>query len=339
MHNSLSTALVYILFFVACKHNKEITTTLKTYKTTGSLEKFDESLSSIINDSAKAEIIAEGFDWSEGPLLINDTTLIFSDVPKNIVYRWTENTGTKIYLTPSGYTDTVKREGEMGSNGLTLNAEGKLILCQHGDRRMAKMNATLDNPMADFITIADKYDGKKFNSPNDATYNKEGDLFFTDPPYGLPKQMDDATKDIPYQGVYKVGNDGKVTLMVDTLTRPNGIAFFPDNKRVLVANSDFDKTNWYVFDYDGHKFLNGKIFYSLTDYDKSSFRGLPDGLKIDSKGNVFATGVDGLYIFNSDGKKLGFYKLPNPSSNCALSKDEKILYITNDMNILRLKLR
>lgn len=341
MQSTLFTALSCLLFFYSCKNNQQTKPIKDSYPVIGTIEKYDDALSQIINDSAKAEIIAhsEAYQWTEGPLMIDDTTLIFSDVPNNIIHRWTENSGTAIFLKPSGYTDTIVRGGEMGSNGLTLNRDGKLVLCQHGDRRIALMNAEFSNPKPDFTSLADNYNGKKFNSPNDAICNKDGDIFFTDPPYGLPKQMEDPTKEISFQGVYKVSREGKVTILVDSLTRPNGIALLPGEKSIIIANSDHDKPIWYQYDYDGNKFVNGKIFYSLQGYDREKLPGLPDGLKIDSNGNVFATGPGGVYIFNKDGKKLGLISLQEPSSNCTLSKDEKTLYVTNNKNILRIKLR
>jgi gluconolactonase len=241
-------------------------------------------------------------------------------------------------LQPSGYTGPPGRAGESGSNGLILDPTGKLVLCQHGDRRMAVMNGNLEQPTPDCTTLADKYDGKKFNSPNDAVFNKDGDLFFTDPPYGLEKQENDPSREISYQGVYKVDKTGAVSLMVDSLTRPNGIAFLPDGKQVIVANSDPEKPNWYIYDYDGTKFINGRIFYSAANYDKA-LKGLPDGLKIDTNGNIFATGPGGVYVFDKSGKKLALLALNDATSNCALSKDEKVLYITNHMKILKFKMR
>jgi gluconolactonase len=296
------------------------------------------SLDSIISTSAKAEIIADSFDWSEGPIWFDkEQMLIFSDVPTNTIYKWTEAKGKEIYLRPSGYTGAVERTGEMGSNGLTLDLKGDLVLCQHGDRRVARMLRPISDPQAKYATVAGNYNGKKFNSPNDATFDSNGNLFFTDPPYGLPKQMEDPTKETKYQGVYKVKPDGKVILLVDSITRPNGIAFFPGEKQILIANSDPDKPNWYKYDVEGDKLTNGKIFYSTKGYDKN-MNGLPDGLKIDKKGNVYATGPGGVYFFDKNGTKLGMLKLDNATSNCALSGDQKTLYITNDMNILRLKM-
>jgi gluconolactonase len=336
--------LITIVVFIGCNNNQEKETDnlpiVEKYKTTGVLERFDPALDNIVSKDAKAQIIAEGFEWSEGPLwLEKNNMLLFSDVPKNTIYKWTEEKGKETYLTPSGYTGTLARGGETGSNGLTLSPEGSLVLCQHGDRRMAKMDAPIENPAAKFITLADKYGNKRFSSPNDAVYNSAGELFFTDPPYGLVTQDDsDPAKEIPFNGVYKVKKDGTSILLVDSITRPNGIAFFPGEKQVLIACSDPVKPNWYLYNVNGDVLSAGKIFYSTVGYDKS-WNGLPDGLKIDKNGTVFATGPGGVYIFNSEGKKLGLLRLENATSNCALSVDEKTLYITNDMYILKFKMR
>jgi gluconolactonase len=309
------------------------------YKTVGTIERYDSSINEIISKDAKAEIIAEGFDWSEGPLWIEKhQMLLFSDVPANTVYKWTEAKGKEIYLKPSGYTGTIERGGEMGSNGLTLDDKGHLVLCQHGDRRMGRMDAPLDNPQSKFINLADKFNGKRLSSPNDAIFSSKGELFFTDPPYGLLSQSDnDPAKEISRNGVYKVKKNGEVVLLTDSLTRPNGLAFFPGEKKLLVANSDPQRANWYVFDVDGDKLTNGKVFYHAAS--ERGMKGLPDGLKIDKKGNVFATGPGGLHIFNKNGKLLGRLRLDEATSNCSLSGDEKTLYITNDMYVLRFKMR
>ena len=305
----------------------------------GTIERYDAALDSIISLNAKIEIIADGFDWSEGPLWVeSQKMLLFSDIPPNTIYKWTEEKGKEVYLTPSGNSDTIKRGGEMGSNGLTLDKDGDLVLCQHGNRQVAKMDAPLDKPVPKYISLANNYKGKKFNSPNDLVYNSKEELFFTDPPYGLEKQMDDPKKEIPFQGLYKVKTNGEVILLVDTLTRPNGIAFLPGEKQLIVANSDPDKPNWYVFDVNGDSLTNGKIFFSAAGYDKK-LKGLPDGLKIDRNGNVFATGPGGVYFLNKEGKLLGKLELDNATSNIALSPDEKTIYITNDMYVLRLKMR
>lgn len=312
----------------------------KVYRTVGNIERLDSAINKIVSADATAEVIAEGFTWSEGPLWIEKhKMLLVSDVPQNTIYKWTESNGKEIYLKPSGYTGTIPRGGEMGSNGLLLDKTGHLIMCQDGDRRMAKMDAPLDKPQPTFVTLADKYHGKRISSPNDACYNSKGELFFTDPPYGLPSRGDnDPTKETSWNGVYKVKKNGEVILLIDSLARPNGIAFFPGEKKLLIANSDPRKANWYVYEVKGDALVNGKIFYSAAGYDRR-LRGLPDGLKIDKKGNVYAAGPGGIHFFNSSGKLLGILKVPESTSNVSLSADEKTLYITNNMNILRLKLR
>ena len=311
------------------------------YKTTGTIIQYYEALSSIIDPTTKAEIIAEGYQWSEGPLWIEKhNMLLFSDVPMNTIYKWTEANGKEIYLKPSGYTgNTPSKCKEPGSNGLTLDAAGNLVLCQHGDRQVGRMNAALDKPEAKYISLADKYNGKRFSSPNDCVYNSSGELFFTDPPYGLFTQDDaDSAKEIKHNGVYKVKKDGTVILLVDSITRPNGLAFFPGENKLLIANSDPAKPVWYIYDVNSDELSNGKIFYSTAGHD-TAWQGLPDGLKINKQGIVFATGPGGVYIFNSAGKKLGLIKLDEATSNCALSPNEKILYVTNDMYVLRIKLK
>ncbi|MGC4101891.1 SMP-30/gluconolactonase/LRE family protein [Ferruginibacter sp.] len=310
-------------------------------KMIGTVERIDPALDAIIKPGAQAEIIAEGFNWCEGPLWLEKiNALIFSDVPENKIYKWTAAKGTELYLMPSGYTDTViKRKGEMGSNGLTLDNKGRLVLCQDGDRQMAWMNAPLAKPAPNFVHIASKYKGLRFSSPNDAVYNHNGELFFTDPPYGLETQRDDdPKKEIKFNGVYKVKKDGTVILLIDTLPRPNGIAFLPGDKKLIVACSDGRKPNWYVYDVKGDSLTNGKIFYSTVGAPKG-VKGAPDGLKVDTKGNVFASGPGGIWIFNKDAKLLGKLHLTEQASNCALSSDEKTLYITNDMYVLRFKMR
>ena len=325
--------LLLIIILISCQNKS-------SYKTIGEIERIDASLDSILSPTAKPEIIAEGLDWSEGPLWIEkDKMLLFSDVPRDTVFKWTEEKGKEVYLTPSGYTDTAKRGGEMGSNGLTTDNDGNLILCQHGNRQIARMDAPLDKPVAKYISIANAYQGKKFNSPNDVIYNSKGEVFFTDPPYGLEKNMDDQKKEISFQGVYKVKKNGEVVLLTDSLTRPNGILLLPGEKTLLVANSDPEKPNWYAFDIGANDSLtNGRIFYSTLGSDKK-LKGLPDGMKADKAGNLFATGPGGVWIFNKNGKLAGKIKLPDATSNCALSADEKTLYITNDMYVLRLKMR
>jgi gluconolactonase len=310
------------------------------YPIIGRIERLDPSLDSIIVNDAKIEIIADSLNWAEGPLWIEkNKMLLFSDVPQNTIYKWTEEKGKEIYLTPSGYTDTAKRGGETGSNGLTLDNNGNLVLTQCGNRQIALMNAPLNKPAPVFTTICNAYKGKKFNSPNDVIVNSIGEIFFTDPPYGLEKKMDDPKKELPFQGVYKIKRTGEVILLTDTITRPNGILLLPGEKTLLVANSDPEKPNWYAFDLGpGDSITNARIFYTTAGSD-TSLKGLPDGMKVDKAGNLFATGPGGVWIFNRSGKLIGKIKVPDAASNCAFSADEKTLFITNHMNVLRLKMR
>lgn len=323
-------AIIVLVWINACKVADE-------KKNLGSIERTDTALNDLIDPSATLEILSEGYEWSEGPVWVeSENMLVFSDVPKNTIYKWTEENGTEIYLKPSGYTgETASNSAEEGSNGLTLDTHGKLVLCQHGDRRLAVMEAPLNEPKPIFSTLADSYGGKKFNSPNDVAVRRNGDYFFTDPPYGLPKN---TTQEIPFQGVYKL-SEGTVTLLVDSITRPNGIAFTPDEKTLIVANSDPDKAVWYAFDLsENDSLVNPRIFHDATEAVKNE-TGLPDGLKIDRQGNVFATGPGGIWIFNQEGKLLGKIKIPSATANCAFSRDEKTLYLTADSYLLRLKMR
>lgn len=314
--------------------------TPKESKTIGSIERIDSELDKLISSSAVVEIIGEGYAWSEGPIWVaKENMLLFSDVPKNIIYKWTEAKGIESYLTPSGFTGTTTNSQEPGSNGLIIHNDS-LILCQHGDRRMGKMNSSLNNPKPEFITVASTYNGKRFSSPNDAVFRNNGDLFFTDPPYGLGTKSDsDLEKEQPYNGVYKVSQSGIVSLLVDSISRPNGIIFLPGYKKFIVANSDPAKAIWYEYELNEMDSVQqGRIFYNATSYAATE-GGLPDGLKADSNGNIFASGPGGIWIFNEAGNVLGKIKLPVSASNCALSADEKTLYITASTYLLKIKMR
>lgn len=334
-------AVLFILILCACTtKNKTQEKAAANAKPSEVFEVVDSAFFDLVDPDASLEILAEGFVWSEGPVWVEALdALLFSDVPQNAIYKWKESEGVSQYLKPSGYTGNIERGGEPGANGLTLNVNGELILCQHGDRQIAKMNAPLNEPHPDFITLAGNYQGKRFNSPNDVCCDAQNNLYFTDPPYGLINQMQDSAKEIPFQGVYLLKNSGKVVLLTDSLTRPNGIALTPDGKRLIVANSDPKKANWYVYDVkDDGTVENGRIYYSTAAYP-TEYNGSPDGLKIDSNGNVFATGPGGIWIFNPSGNFLGIIKTGHATANCAFGKDEKVLFITADNYLMRIKLR
>lgn len=297
-------------------------------------------LHQVIAEKATIEILSDGFDWSEGPLwLPTEDKLIFSDIPKNAIFEWSEKGGVKRYLKPAGYTGTEKRGGELGSNGLLLNDKNELVLCQHGDRRMARMNAPLSSPKADFSTIVDNYEGKKLNSPNDAVYDNKGNLYFTDPPYGLAKSDKGTLKELDFQGVYKVDKTGAITLLTKELSRPNGLAFSPDYQKLYVANSDPQKALWMVYEVaeDG-QLKNGKTFFDATDKVKT-LKGLPDGMKVHRRGWVFATGPGGVMLFTTEGKHLGTLFTGEATANCAFNADQSELFMTADDYLLRIKLK
>jgi gluconolactonase len=286
------------------------------------------------------EILAEGFEWSEGPLwLESENKVIFSDIPNNAIFEWSEKGGKKLYLKPAGYTGFIERKGEPGSNGLLLSPKGELVLCQHGDRRMAKMNAKISNPKPEFETIAAKFEGKRFNSPNDAVYHKNGDLYFTDPPYGLEQNVNDPAKEIDYQGVFKVDKKGNVILLTKELSRPNGIAFSPDYKKLYVANSDPENAICMVYEVNENGLLEkGKVFFNITA-SVGKMKGLPDGMKIHKEGWIFATGPGGVLVFSPEGAHLGTIITGEATANCAFNSDHSMLYITADNYLLRLKLK
>lgn len=327
--------LLSILLLSSCGPTKES-------KTIGSIERIDPSLNELIGENATIEVLDSGYAWTEGPIWIqSQKMLLFSDVEKNTIYKWTEDKGAEVYLTPSGYTGTETYPTlEPGSNGLTLDNEGRLVLCQHGDRRVARLDAPFDKPTPSYVSLANNFNGKKFNSPNDVRFRSNGDFFFTDPPYGMPgREKDSVYRELPFHGVYKVSKDGKVTLLVDTVSRPNGISLTPDEKTLVVANSDPAKPLWYAFDLtDSDSLTNARVLFD-TRSEQPVGEGLPDGLKIDSKGNIFASGPGGIWIFNKDGKLIGRIRLPERAANCAFADNEKTLFITADMYLLRVKMR
>ena len=304
--------------------------------TLGTVERKEAALDAIIPKDAIIEILAGGFDWSEGPVWVKEKEgghVLFSDIPKNMIWKWSEKDGLKEFLKPSGYTGKEKFTGkEPGSNGLAVDKDGKLILCQHGDRRVSKF---VDGK---FVTLVDKHDGKRLNSPNDLAIKSNGDIYFTDPPYGLPELMKDKGKELEFQGVYRLTPKGELTLLTKEMTRPNGICFSPDEKTLYVANSDPEQANWRAFPVKADGTLGeGKVFFDSTQAVKDKKPGLPDGMKCDTAGNVFATGPGGVYIFDKTGKHLGTLATGVPTANCGFGDDGSTLYITADKNLVRIK--
>jgi gluconolactonase len=254
--------------------------------------------------------------------------LLWSDVPDNAIYQWTEAEGTKTYLRPSGY---LGQDGREGSNGLIINADGDLVLCQHGERILAKMATPVDQPRPRFTPIATNYGGRKLNSPNDVVQASNGTYFFTDPPYGLPQQDDDPAKELSFEGIYRTHVDRTeyIYLLDSSLTRPNGLAFSPDEKYLYVANSDPKRAIWMQYEMSDNleKIVSKKVFFDATSMvgDK---KGLPDGLKVTKDGTIFATGPGGVLVFDPDGTHLGTIETGQATANCAFNADESKLYMT-----------
>jgi gluconolactonase len=346
MHKTcfLISVLTAAVAISACKsrYSEKIAETPDTvYVKTGSVERYSPLLDDIIPPGELPEIIAEGFGWSEGPLwLAEQEILIFSDIPKNAVFQWSEQDGLKLYLKPAGYTDTLSRGGETGSNGLLLDNKGRLILCQHGDRRIARMDAPLDKPVPKYRTLVDKWQGRRLNSPNDAVYNKRGDLFFTDPPYGMEKGFEDPERELDFTGVYKLTAEGELILLTDKMTAPNGIGLSPDESRLYVANSAMgDQAFWMEFKLRKDGFVgNGRIFHDAPQ-DTGAYTGVPDGLKVREDGVIFATGPGGVWVLSPGGEHLGTIKTGQPTANCALDDEGRYLYITANMYLMRIRLK
>jgi len=259
---------------------------------------------------------------------------LFTDVPENKLYRWDETNGLSVFLNPSGYTGYAPNEKKAGGNGLILDADGNLFIAQHGDRRIAKVTAPLDKPGA-FTTIVDRFEGKRFHSPNDLILHSNGDLYFTDPPYGL-KGDKDPLRELKTNGVYRLSKEGKISLIYDQLNRPNGLALSPDEKTLYVANSDAKRNLWLAFDLTDGKLLNERVFFDATSIDRP---GLADGMKVNKKGYVFATGPGGVLVFNPQGKHLGTILTEERTANCAFNEDESILYMTSHRYLTRIQLK
>ncbi len=305
----------------------------KQYPALGTIELLDLRLDEIVPRGARVERLAEGFGWAEGPVWDRRGFLLFSDVPQNTVFQWQEGKGVSVYLKPSGYTATIPRGGGLGSNGLLIDDSGRLVLCQHGDRRIARLQDDRS-----FANLADRYQGKRLNSPNDGVFKSNGDLYFTDPPYGLERGNGDPAKELDYSGVYRLSKNGTLTLLTRAMTFPNGIAFAPGEKTLYVSNSDPQKALWLAFPVkDDGTLEEGRVFANVTS-SVGSKKGLPDGMKVDQAGNLFATGPGGVLIFAPDGTHLGTLTTGEATANCGWGEDGSVLYITAHMYLGRIKL-
>lgn len=295
----------------------------------GSIDRLDPAFDALVPKDAVIEKVAGGFQFTEGPLWRPDGVLWFSDVTGNVVRSVTPAGAAKVLIEKAGGESNAPAGSFIGPNGMIADKDGFVLLCQHTNRRIVRVGKDLT-----VTPYLEKFEGKRFNSPNDLVYRSDGTLYFTDPPYGLLKQDDDPAKELNFNGVYRYAN-GKLTAEIKDLNRPNGIALSPDGKTLYVGNSDEKKRIWMRYDVaaDG-SVANGKLFADVTAEKEA---GVPDGFKVDSQGNLWASGPAGIWVFSPEGKHLGTLKTPEVPANCNWGDDGKSLYITANTSIYRIK--
>jgi len=308
----------------------------KEYPSIGKIEILSPSMEKLIDPKAAIEIIGTGLTWAEGPVWVKDGNyLLFSDPRLNTIYKWDEENGMQEFLKPSGYEGEAWYSDEPGTNGLIINQDGKLVACDHGNRRLS----VIDLKTKKKESLIDNWENKKFNSPNDLCQHANGDYYFTDPPYGLPeRESDTTTREIKENGVYRLNKDGKVEQIISNLGRPNGIALANDGKTLYVALSDGG--NPYIMSYDlldQGKVGEGKIFIDFKKLFPDE--GLAtDGFKFDKSGNLFAAAGDGIVVFDPEGKPIGRIRSGVRSANCAFATDGH-LYMTANDKLLRVRMK
>lgn len=298
------------------------------------IERLDPRLDALVPPGAVVERVIDGNTWSEGPVWDRQAqALLFSDVPRNGIYRWTADGGVTEFLARSGYTGEAPFAGaEPGSNGLAFDPQGRLLLCQHGDRQIIRLEADGHRTV-----LADRFEGQRLNSPNDLVLGPDGDLYFTDPPFGLPGSFDDPTKEVAFQGVYRVRQDGRLEALVRDLEAPNGIGFSPDGQTLYVSNALHRRPVWMAYPVLPDGTLGaGRVFAEASAYVRDG-EGVPDGLKVDEQGNVFAAGPGGVHIYAPDGTRLGRIVTTVKTGNVAWGEDGRTLFIAANHWILRVR--
>jgi len=313
------------------------------------LEKLSPALDSLISADAKLEKLATGFKWTEGPVWIPAGYLLFAEIPSNSIRKWSPGSSdAEMFLKPSGYKGEGPYGGpESGSNGMTLDPRGRITVAGHAERDVWRFET--DNSHGQITTLADGYQGKKLNSPNDLVYRKDGSLYFTDPPYGLRTQSDhDSAKELKFNGVYRLKDavahpagvppdHTKLELLIRDLPRPNGIAFSPDQKVLYVNNSEPQKV-WMRYEVQP----DGSLAPGATLFDATSYKrdGSPDGMKVDTEGNLYSTGPGGIWIFSAAGKHIGTIDVPERAGNVSWGdNDAKTLYITASSSLYRVRVK
>ncbi len=299
------------------------------------LTRLDPRFDRLVPPGTILEKIVDHHGWAEGPVWVRDGGyLLFSDVVQNAIYRWKEGEGETVFLRPSGYTGSAPFSGpEPGSNGLALDPMGRMVFCRHGDRSISRRE--VDGRVT---TLVDHFEGKRINSPNDLVFKSNGDLYFTDPPFGLPRTFDDPGKELPFQGVYRLTRDGQLTLLTKELSAPNGIAFSPDERTLYVSNADRQRLVWMAFAVNPDGLLGrGRVLYDGTK-SLAGRRGTADGMKVDAQGNVFGAGPGGVYVFAPDGTMLGWFDFGGNVGNVAWGEDGSTLFIAANAAVYRVSL-
>ena len=297
------------------------------------IEPLDPGFGALVAPGARIEKLAEGFQWTEGPVWM-DGALIFSDVPRNIAYRWRPGeTSAEVFLNPSGGIEATPGIREAGSNGLARDAQGRLLLCQSGARRIARYDK------GRFTVLADRYEGKRFNSPNDLAVRRSGEIYFTDPPYGLEQGDASPLKELPFNGVYRLATDGaRHPAAAATCHYPNGIGFSPEEKTLYISVSDPADARIMAYDVQpGGGLARGRVLYSAQRLLDAGARGPCDGLKVDRSGNVWCAAADGVIVVSPDGRLLGRIITGQPTGNCAWGGDGSVLYVTSNSYLLRVQ--
>ncbi|MEZ5286474.1 MAG: SMP-30/gluconolactonase/LRE family protein [Vicinamibacterales bacterium] len=299
----------------------------------GRIERLDPRLDDLIAPGAVIERVADGIVWAEGPLWdASRGRLLFSDIPRNAIFAWHPDEGVRLFRPRSGYSGEERfAGGEPGSNGLAFDARGRLTFCQHGDRRVVRIE-----PDGSLTVLADRYQGRRLNSPNDLVFRSNGDLYFTDPIFGLPGAFDDPGKELPFQGVFRLTPEGDLTAVITDIRLPNGIAFSPDERTLYVSNSQRSRPVWMAYPVredgsvgPGREFAEASAWIHPSD-------GLPDGLEVDRAGHLFATGPGGVHVLAPDGARLGRIVTGVPTGNVAWGPDGT-LYVAANHWILRLR--
>ena len=304
----------------------------------GSVEFLDPRMEVFFDRDTKIEVLAKGFTWAEGPVWVSKLNgVVFTDVPNNKAYLWTEEDGLSLFLSPSGMTNHAPHSTDEGANGLTLDNEGNLILCQHGNRAISKLkNWGFDVP--DYEILVDHFEGKWLNSPNDLVINQANEIFFTDPPYGLKDQDQDAIKELDFNGVYKWSKNEGLVLLDKSLSRPNGIALSNDEKTMYIGNSNSKHSIIAAFDVENGLLKNKRIFFDGSLLAQTR-RGLFDGLKVHSSGVIFATGPGGVLVLDVSGTHLGTIMPGKSTANCVFDAEEGYLYLTSTDILARIKIK